>query len=74
MKLTEKEFKRFNNMYIIRNYITPLAVATIALIYLFVIRGTNLFSLIGSGVAILCYVVALLINVFGNNTILVTKD
>ena len=29
---------------------------------------------IGSGVAILCYVVALLINVFGNNTILVTKD
>lgn len=57
MKLTEKEFKRFNTKYIILSYIIPMVLFIISLDYLFIFKGTNLFLLILSGIIMVSWFV-----------------
>ena len=57
MKLTEKEFKRFNTKYIILSYIIPMVLFITSLYYLFIFKGTNLFLLVLSGIIMVSWFV-----------------
>lgn len=74
MKLTEKEFKKFNNRYIITHYIIPNVLVTIAILILFVVKTTNLFVVVCSLLTIVGYIVIVVINMKYQPTISIEKD
>lgn len=62
MKLTKKEFKKFNNYYMLFHYILPAGLSLLSLIYLFGYFGDNLLLIILSCISMLYYIFIMVFN------------
>ena len=68
MKLTKKEFKKFNRIYFLTQLISPSILCLISLIYLFGVVGTNYWLIALSYISILYYIIMMIINNINKET------
>lgn len=74
MKLTKKEFKKFNRIYFLTHLISPSILCLISLIYLFGVVGTNYWLIALSYINILYYIIMMIINNINEKFVYVEID
>ena len=74
MKLTKKEFKKFNRIYFLTQLISPSILCLISLIYLFGVVGTNYWLIALSYINILYYIIMMIINNINEKFVYVEID
>lgn len=74
MKLTKKEFKKFNRIYFLTQLISPSILCLISLIYLFGVVGTNYWLIALSYISILYYIIMMIINNINEKFVYVEID